>query len=95
MRINVSGSGAVMLDNVVACDGFINDYPIRVQTHVHDDHMYGFDSSKGRQNILMSEATLDLLIAEFNADIPYRSNFEPIPLNETVSIGQLRNPVAG
>ena len=86
MRINVSGSGAVMLDNVVACDGFINDYPIRVQTHVHDDHMYGFDSSKGRQNILMSEATLDLLIAEFNADIPYRSNFKPIPLNQTVPL---------
>lgn len=73
-----------MLDNVVSCDGFINDYPIRVQTHVHDDHMYGFASSKGRQKILMSEATRDLLIAEFNADIPYRSNFRSIPLNQTI-----------
>lgn len=86
MRINVSGSGAVMLDNVVSCDGFIDDYPIRIQTHVHDDHMYGFDSSKGRQKILLSEATLDLLIAEFNADIPYRANFKPIPLNQTVPL---------
>ena len=84
MRINVSGSGAVMLDNVVSCDGFINDCPIRVQTHVHEDHMSGFCSSKGRQDMLMSEATLDLLIAEFNADIPYRSNFKPVPLNKKV-----------
>ena len=47
MRIDVSGSGAVMLENLVSCDGFNNDYPIRVQTHVHEDHMYGFNSSKG------------------------------------------------
>ena len=51
----------------------------------------GLTAAKGRQNILMSEATLDLLIAEFNADIPYRSNFKPIPLNQTVPLDNLDN----
>ena len=85
MRIDVSGSGAVTLDNVVTCDGFVYGYPIRVQTHVHKDHMNGFDSSKGFQHILVTEPTLELLIAEYNADIPYRTNVEAIRLKQTVS----------
>ena len=85
MRIDVSGSGAVTLDNAVTCDGFVYGYPIRVQTHVHKDHMNGFDSSKGFQHILVTEPTLELLIAEYNADIPYRTNVEAIRLKQTVS----------
>ena len=38
MRINVLASGAVILGNVVACDGFFHECSIRVQTHVHKDH---------------------------------------------------------
>ena len=85
MKIDVSGSGAVMLDNMVTCDGFVHEYPIRVQTHVHKDHMSGFNTSKGFQHILMTKPTLDLLTVEFNADIPYRGNLEAIQLNQTVS----------
>ena len=85
MRIDVSGSGAVTLNNVITCDGFVHGYPIRVQTHVHKDHMDGFDSSKGHQHILVTQPTLDLLIAEYDADIPYRGNFEAIELSEIVS----------
>ena len=84
MRINVSGSGAVTLNDVVTCDGFVHGYPIRVQTHVHKDHMDGFDSSKGHQHILVTQPTLDLLIVEYDADIPYRGNFEAIELSETI-----------
>ena len=85
MRIDVSGSGAVMLNDVVTCDGFVHGYPIRVQTHVHTDHMDKFDTSKGFQHILVTQPTRDLLIAEYNADIPIRTNVEAIPLNQTVS----------
>jgi putative mRNA 3-end processing factor len=85
MRINVSGSGAVTLNDVVTCDGFVYDYPIRVQTHVHTDHMNGFNSSKGVQHILMIQPTLDLLIVEYKADIPNRNNIEAIPSSQTVS----------
>ena len=85
MRIDVSGSGAVMLNDVVTCDGFVHGYPIRVQTHVHNDHMDKFDTSKGFQHILVTQPTRDLLIAEYNADIPIRTNVEAIPLNQTVS----------
>jgi putative mRNA 3-end processing factor len=80
VTIDVSAHGAVMLGNKVTCDGFIFGFPYRVQTHIHEDHMEGFDSSKGYQHILMSEATKGLLTVEFDADIEYRSNINAIPL---------------
>ena len=86
MRIDVSASGAVILANVVACDGFFKDCPIRVQTHVHKDHMSGFDTSKGLQHIIMSKPTRDLLINEFNAELPVRSNFKAIPLSQMIPL---------
>lgn len=85
MKIGVSHSGAVMLNDVVTCDGFVHGYPIRVQTHIHEDHMSGFDSSKGFQHILVTQPTRKLLIAELNADLPDRSNFEAIPSKQTIS----------
>ena len=85
MRIDVSSSGAIMLNDVVTCDGFVYGYPIRVQTHVHTDHMNRFDSSKGFQRILMTQPTRELLIVEYNADIPDRINIEAIPLNRAIS----------
>ena len=84
MRIGVSSSGAIMLDKVVTCDGFVHDYPIRVQTHIHEDHMGDFNSSKGFQHILVTQPTYKLLIAEYNADLPYRTNFEAIPSKQAV-----------
>lgn len=73
-RVMVAASGAVIFGSEMACDGFYAEVPIRVQTHIHDDHMADFNSSKGNQDIVMSRATRDLLIAEFDADLPYRSN---------------------
>ena len=71
---DVLASGAVCLGGDVVCDGFANEYRFRVQTHVHDDHMADFSRSKGLQDIYLSSETLDLLVAEFNADLEYRSN---------------------
>ena len=85
MRVNVLKSGAITFDNMVTCDGFVRDFPIRVQTHVHKDHMSGFETSKGNQkHILTSPATHELLIVELNAELPFRSNFKAIPLGQTV-----------
>jgi len=72
--IDVLGSGAVLLGDSVVCDGFHKDRGVRAQTHVHDDHMGAFETSKGFQDLLMSEATRDLLVAEFNADLDVRNN---------------------
>lgn len=77
--IDVLGSGAVILGDEVVCDGFHRDRPVRVQTHIHDDHMGDFDTSKGFQDLLMSEETHNLLIAEFNADLLVRENIFPLP----------------
>src|SRR6516225_1860497 len=73
-RVDVASSGAVLLGSSVVCDGFQRDRTVRVQTHVHDDHMRDFERSKGFQDLYMSEATRSLLVAEFNADIEYREN---------------------
>ena len=72
--IDVAMSGAVSLGPDIVCDGFMHDAKVRIQTHVHKDHMDGFESSKGFQEILLSKPTLELLIFEFNADLPYRTN---------------------
>lgn len=75
---DVAMSGAVCLGPDVTCDGFLSSSQARVQTHIHTDHMVGFDSSKGCQEILLSEPTRRLLIAEHNADLPYRSNLRSL-----------------
>jgi putative mRNA 3-end processing factor len=73
-NVDVAASGAVLLGKSVVCDGFQRDRAIRVQTHVHDDHMADFESSKGFQDLYMSHATRRLLISEFNADLDVRDN---------------------
>jgi len=72
MLVDVSAKGAVLLGDSVSCDGFYFGHAVRVQTHIHQDHMMDFDTSKGMQDIFMSEPTFALLIARYNADIPSR-----------------------
>ena len=76
--IDVTASGAVLLGPHVSCDGFRRDRSFRVQTHIHVDHMDGFDSSKGYQDILLTQGTYDLLCCDRDAELPYRSNLHPM-----------------
>ena len=75
---DVFDSGAVRLGTNVVCDGFVEGYNFRIQTHVHDDHVADFNTSKGRQDLFMSPETFALLNAFLNVEIPYRSNFYKI-----------------
>ena len=77
-RIQLKRDGAILLGKHVSCDGLACDRPIRVQTHIHADHMVDFDTSKANQTIVMSEETRDLLFAIFNADLLYRTNIAGI-----------------
>ena len=86
LRCDILSNGAVCLGSEVICDGFGEGYPFRVQTHIHDDHMADFHKSKGFQDILMTQGTYDLLIAEHNADLPYRDNFRSIPIDQEYKI---------
>jgi putative mRNA 3-end processing factor len=85
--IDVMGSGGVLLGANVVCDGFHRERPFRVQTHVHDDHMANFDTSKGFQSLLMSEETYSLLAAEFDADLLVRENNARYPYGARCDIG--------
>ena len=78
--IGIFPSGAVKLGPDITCDGFHRDFSIRIQTHIHNDHMYDFDRSKGFQDIYSTEPTRQLLISEFNADLSCRQNLISMPL---------------
>lgn len=84
----VNPSGAVLLGPDVVCDGFTTAAEVRVQTHVHKDHMTGFETSKGTQDILLSEPTRQLLIAEYDADLPYRTNLLPLDQFQPYEAGE-------
>lgn len=77
-KVDVFANGAVTLGDHVVCDGYLAGRTYRVQTHVHDDHMRDFNTSKGEQDFLLSPGTYDLLVAEKNADLAYRDNFRPV-----------------
>lgn len=76
--VDVLENGAVCLGSKTVCDGYADGYPVRIQTHIHDDHMGDFNRSKGLQDIFMSPETRELLIAEHDADLEYRDNLIPI-----------------
>ena len=86
LRCDILSNGAVCLGSKVVCDGFKEGYPFRVQTHIHDDHMGNFNKSKGFQDLLMTPGTYDLLVAEYNEDLPYRDNFIWIPIDEKYNL---------
>lgn len=73
LHVDISGNGGIKLGQSVTCDGFVYGYKYRVQTHVHDDHMRHFDSSKHFQTIIMSEATRALLELA-HSDMPISTN---------------------
>ncbi len=80
--IGVTPSGVVILGPDISCDGFHRDYGIRVQTHVHLDHMHNFETSKGYQDIYLSNPTLQLLISDYDADLGVRDNLIPLNIGE-------------
>ena len=87
---DVSSSGGVVLGEMVVCDGFFANASVRVQTHIHADHMTDFESSKGFHTILMSEPTKELLVVELNAELAYRSNVIAIPTGQEHEMGGCR-----
>ena len=74
LAVDVLESGAVCLGSEIVCDGYVEGRSVRVQTHIHEDHMGDFDRSKGLQDLCMSPETRSLLIAERNAELQYRNN---------------------
>ena len=82
MHVRISAKGAVQLGATVVCDGFIDGCKIRVQTHTHMDHMDQFTTSTGYQDVLMTPATRDLLIAEYNGTLAYHENIKAVPVGE-------------
>jgi putative mRNA 3-end processing factor len=85
-RAYIAAHGAVVLGGGVVCDGFDPRCPVRVQTHIHVDHMGGFASSKGVGDIVATAATRDLLIEDLNADLRYRCNIRSLPYDSPAEV---------
>ncbi|MDG6909764.1 MAG: hypothetical protein JRN08_05295 [Nitrososphaerota archaeon] len=73
--------GAILLGDMVSVDGFHVDTPLRIQTHVHHDHLVDFARSKQFQDIALTPASFELLIALLDADLPYRRNTNILPID--------------
>lgn len=74
--------GALVLSPQICCDGFAVNQSLRIQTHIHSDHMVDFCTSKANQHIAVTTETLALLEAIYNADIPLRSNIRSYAYKE-------------
>lgn len=88
--VEITGSGAVKLGPHVVCDGFYYGTKMRVQTHVHADHLADFETSKGYQDIISSAPSYELLLLLKNADLVYRDNFRSVEYLREVLVGDSR-----
>jgi putative mRNA 3-end processing factor len=83
--VDVLGSGAIILGPDVTCDGFQQDRNVRVQTHIHSDHMGDFPTSKSRE-LVMSPGVKDLLRRD-NPDFEFRPNIHALEPGMTWKYG--------
>lgn len=83
--IDVLGSGAVVLGDEVTCDGFHQDRHVRIQTHIHTDHLTDFSTSKSRE-LVMSAAVRDLLSFD-HPDLDFRANIHVLSPGNTWEFG--------
>jgi putative mRNA 3-end processing factor len=59
---SVTHRGAILLGNLVACDAYAENRPLRVVTHAHADHTGGLRwSLRECRKVVMTEATRDLI----------------------------------
>ena len=91
-RVSVSANGTIGLAAGVVADGYDEDAAIRVQSHVHADHLLGFDASKGSGKIVCTKATRALLIAMRDPDLRFRSNLKGLEYGEPFT---LEDPTGG
>ena len=85
-RVSVAADGTIGLTAGVVADGYNEDAHVRVQSHVHADHLLGFDASKGSGKIVCTKATRALLIAMRGADLKHRSNFKGLEYGEPFTV---------
>jgi putative mRNA 3-end processing factor len=71
--IRIHKTGGIHINSEIICDGFDNEASLRIQSHIHSDHLIDFGWSKQSQNILMSKASKDYLgLGKNSMDIAFR-----------------------
>jgi putative mRNA 3-end processing factor len=74
-KAGVNSEGAILLGKNLCCDGYDRDRKAAALTHMHQDHMAGFEHLLGHcEQILMTHATRDLVIALKGQHLRFRRN---------------------
>ena len=78
-KARINKAGAVLIGKYLSCDGFDIQRSVGAITHFHGDHLEGFETSLGvYENIFVTPATKDLLIAVKGDWLKYRTNLTAI-----------------
>ena len=87
---NVSQDSSITLGGGIVCDGYADECPAAVITHAHGDHYWGLDKLLlSCENIFMSRATRDLLIAQKPA-LDIRRNIKPLEFGSEVKVDRYK-----
>lgn len=62
MSIKINNNGAILLNEKVCCDGLYKEDTIRVQSHVHSDHIQGIQRSSQLQKIVLTKQSKALIM---------------------------------
>jgi len=75
-KVSISVDGSILLGEHVVCDSFQKGRHLAVFTHIHADHMIGFNSALGAfgTDVLVSVPTRDLLVAIEGKHLLRRTN---------------------
>jgi len=83
----VNSEGAVLLGKNLSCDGYDRDRKAAALTHVHQDHMAGFEHLLGHcEPILMTHATKDLVIALKGHSLRFRRNLIGVDFGKAIPL---------
>ncbi len=103
LKANVARSGAILLGEFIACDGFEPRREVGIITHAHSDHTAGLrEALTSYKHVLMTEATKDLievlegplgvsiLTLKYGLPFPYKGNLIILqPANHIVGSAQV------
>jgi putative mRNA 3-end processing factor len=81
--IRILENGGILFDNAIVCDGHDSNAILRIQSHIHTDHLAEFGASKQQHPIIMSEASREYLaLSKNNMDIVHRPGIIGLPYNK-------------
>jgi Cft2 family RNA processing exonuclease len=83
---NIAAQGAILMGKNIICDGFVHGYgqQVSIFTHIHQDHLFRFESALGLYTVYVTEPTKDLLIElKHESPLASRNNLFGVKYNDS------------